>query len=358
MNELDDVFELAPYESSHDDKQRLLVGHFNELYRHHRERCVPYRKLLDAFGSNGSALNRIEDFPYLPIRLFKEFELKSIDNSDVIKTLTSSGTTGAKVSKIFLDKETSRYQTKALAAIVQDFIGKKRLPMLIVDSPNVIKDRRLFSARGAGILGMANFGRDHLYILDDQMNLKVDELVSFCEKFTGEPILLFGFTFMVWQHFYQELAKLGTKVDLSKGILIHSGGWKKLTEQAVDNASFKKALSEVCGISRVHNFYGMVEQIGSVYMECEQGHFHTPIFSDIIIRDPFNWKPVANGTEGVVELLSILPRSYPGHILLTEDLGTVLGEDDCPCGRKGKYFRLSGRIPKAEVRGCSDTYEG
>ena len=53
-----------------------------------------------------------------------------------------------------------------------------------------------------------------------------------------------------------------------------------------------------------------------------------------------------------------LPRSYPGHSLLTEDLGVLLGEDDCPCGRKGKYFKVTGRVPRAEVRGCSDTYEG
>ena len=53
----------------------------------------------------------------------------------------------------------------------------------------------------------------------------------------------------------------------------------------------------------------------------------------------------------------MLPTSYPGHVLLTEDEGEILGEDDCPCGRKGKYFKIYGRIKNAEVRGCSDTYE-
>ena len=45
------------------------------------------------------------------------------------------------------------------------------------------------------------------------------------------------------------------------------------------------------------------------------------------------------------------------HSLLTEDEGILLGEDDCPCGRKGKYFRIIGRLQNAEIRGCSDTYE-
>ena len=52
----------------------------------------------------------------------------------------------------------------------------------------------------------------------------------------------------------------------------------------------------------------------------------------------------------------LLPGSYPGHVLLTEDVGTLEGEDDCPCGRKGRYFKVHGRIAKAEVRGCSDTF--
>ena len=39
-----------------------------------------------------------------------------------------------------------------------------------------------------------------------------------------------------------------------------------------------------------------------------------------------------------------------------EDEGIILGEDDCPCGRKGKYFKILGRLKDAEIRGCSDTY--
>ena len=41
--------------------------------------------------------------------------------------------------------------------------------------------------------------------------------------------------------------------------------------------------------------------------------------------------------------------------LLTEDLGMILGEDDCKCGKKGKYFIISGRMKESEIRGCGDT---
>ena len=59
---------------------------------------------------------------------------------------------------------------------------------------------------------------------------------------------------------------------------------------------------------------------------------------------------------GIIQTLSILPISYPGHSLLTEDEGILLGEDDCECGRLGKYFKILGRLKNSELRGCSDTY--
>ena len=91
-------------------------------------------------------------------------------------------------------------------------------------------------------------------------------------------------------------------------------------------------------------------------MECEQGHLHASIFSDIIIRNPENFSVCPIGETGFVKVLTPLATSYPGHSILTEDMGTLLGIDDCPCGRLGKYFRIDGRMAKAEIRGCSDAH--
>lgn len=79
------------------------------------------------------------------------------------------------------------------------------------------------------------------YALDDDMKLDVDGVKEFLEKFKGQKILLFGFTFMIWQHFYKELLRLkdeGITFDLSNGILIHGGGWKKLISEAVKDKQF------------------------------------------------------------------------------------------------------------------------
>jgi phenylacetate-coenzyme A ligase PaaK-like adenylate-forming protein len=137
---------------------------------------------------------------------------------------------------------------------------------------------------------------------------------------------------------------------------LHGGGWKKLTSLAVDNQTFKARIADVCGISDVCDYYGMVEQTGSIFLECGAGVLHASIFSEIIVRDSVTFAPLGPRQTGLLQVLSLLPTSYPGHSLLTEDLGEILGEDNCPCGRKGKYFAVHGRVVNAEVRGCSDVH--
>jgi hypothetical protein len=90
-------------------------------------------------------------------------------------------------------------------------------------------------------------------------------------------------------------------------------------------------------------------------MECQAGYFHAADYSEILIREPRTLDEQPTGKPGLIETLSTIPRSYPGHVLLSEDLGIVHGIDGCPCSRRGTYFSVLGRLPSAELRGCSDT---
>lgn len=356
MMSYEEIFSVQPYGLDKGEKQALLLRIMRELTDHHRGHCSSYRAILNGLRVNSDAWTSLHDVPFLPTRLFKEFDLRSVESDAVFKTMTSSGTTGAQVSKIALDRENSAAQVKALSRIVCERIGTRRLPMLILDTNAVVKDRKMFSARGAGILGFSIFGRDRLYALDDKMNLDLEALSAFLKRHAGRPILVFGFTFMVWQHFYELLRGLSYRPDLSRGILMHGGGWKHLADRAISRDHFKAALRDVCGIEQVYDYYGMVEQTGTIHLECEHGHLHSSVYCDIVIRRHEDFGVAGIGERGIIQCLSVLPRSYPGHSLLTEDEGVLLGEDDCPCGRKGKYFAVLGRIKNAELRGCSDAY--
>jgi hypothetical protein len=340
---------------SQPERDARLLPQLVELTEHHRAHSSEYARLLAAIGHrHGHPYRSLADLPWLPVRLFKNHALKSIEDAEVFKVLTSSGTTGD-VSRIFLDKEAAGVQQKMLAATLRAAIGPRRLPMLLVDTRALFKNRDTFSARGAGVLGLMNFGRDHTFVLDEADRPDAEGVRAFLARHGAEPFLIFGFTFMVWLYLY-ELAR-DLRLDLSNGILIHSGGWKKLTDLAVDNAEFRRRFAEDTGLTRIYNFYGMVEQIGSTFLEApDASGLYCPDFADVIIRDAVSWEPVPTGVPGVIEVLSVLPRSYPGHVLLTEDRGVVHGVDDGYW--PGKRLEILGRLPKAEARGCSDTFSG
>ncbi|MEY2365246.1 acyl-protein synthetase [Lysinibacillus capsici] len=347
----------VPYHLIQAEKESEHVVKLNELTKWHTENCHEYKSMLEKSNVLLEA-SCLEEVPFIPVQLFKLMNLKSVSQEKVVKVLTSSGTTGQQVSKIYLDKETSIAQTKALVEVMKPILGNKRLPMILLDTKSVLKDRKSFSARGAGILGFSNFGRKHFYALNDDMTLDVEGLQAYLKEYEGQRILLFGFTFMIWQYVYKEIRDKGLNINFNNSVMIHGGGWKKLKDEAVNALTFNQLLSEELGIQEVHNYYGMVEQVGSIFVECSEGHLHAPSYADVIIRNPITFEVLPLGQQGLIQVVSELPRSYPGHSLLTEDLGIIHGVDNCPCGWKGKYFSVVGRIPKAELRGCSDTFQG
>jgi phenylacetate-coenzyme A ligase PaaK-like adenylate-forming protein len=351
---LDELMSLEQYSLAQPEKDEILTERLRELTLHHRDRCDPYRRILSGLNQDPESIGSLADVPALPVGLFKSHTLRSIAEDEVFKVVTSSGTTGAAVSHVYLDAPAARLQTRALAGVMTHWLGASRLPMIVIDARSTIDRRNTISARGAGIIGMSTFGRDHFYALDDDMRLDHDALNAWLRDHRDSPILMFGFTFMVWEHLVGALD--AGDVDLHDAILIHSGGWKKLTDQAVGAEEYKAELARVTGLRRVHNFYGMAEQIGSVFVECDQGFLHAPNAADIVVRDPATWEAVADGEVGVAQTLSALPESYPGHSVLTEDFARVEAVDDCPCGRRGKAVSFIGRVPEAELRGCSDVH--
>lgn len=351
MFELDDLLELNPFNMERIEKRKYFESFINKLTHFHYNYCKEYHDILNALKYSPSSEYSLENFPYIPVRLFKELSLKSIQTEQVFKVLKSSGTSGQRTSQIIIDKNVSEKQIKVLSKLTSNFIGPKRLPMLIIDSNDVLRNPKSFSARGAGILGFSMFGTNRTFALNKNMELDLEVIQAFLEKHKESDILLFGFTSIVWEHFYMGLKKSGIKLQLKNGVLIHGGGWKKLIDKAVTNKKYKECLNDICGIQKVHNYYGMIEQTGSVFFECSEGYFHTSNFSDVIMRnDDLN-----STHKGLIQLISLIPTSYPGHSILSEDYGEIFGEDDCACGRNGKYFKVYGRIKQAEIRGCSDT---
>lgn len=351
---VDGILRGPVFGASQLQREDLLFRTLVSLNEYHADRCKEFRYVVDGMFPNWRTAENMEDLPYLPVGIFKRKVLKSIRDDEIYKIVTSSGTSGQIPSRVFLDRTTAKRQSVALKTIMGAILGESRRPMIIIDSTSILNGQVTRSARAAGVVGLMPLGRKHLFLLDEDTKPQLELIRTFLDDHKDENLLMFGFTFMVWQYLIQQLSN--EDLDLSNATLIHSGGWKHLQSLSVDNEEFRRRLSDDFGLTNVVNFYGMAEQVGSVFIEANDLRLHASHLSDVIVRDPETWLPQPTGVPGVIQVLSAIPTSYPGHSVLTEDIGVIETIDDPKTGLGGKGFRVLGRLEKAELRGCSDTF--
>jgi len=360
-DQLDRILSLPPYSQPPEEREAALLALFKEELEYGCKRHAGYENYLRHWPVDYHSAAQVSDLPYLPVGVLKANPPLSFVSPDEIKrTLTSSATTSQLPSRVVLDAATSRRMTKGIVTIVRDYIGSFRRPYLVVDTPDSLRSSGPLGARGAAIQGLQPFASQATYCLnvDAQGELTLDQqkLREFAETHRNDEVLVYGFTFILWNHLVRPLTAESICLDLPNVHILHSGGWKRLQDQAVEKSVFSEQLARVVGCSpdRIIDFYGMVESVGVIFPDCPEGNKHSPIFADVIVRDPLTLSPVAAGEHGIVQVCSVLPTSFPGNLLLTEDLAQVIAYDGCPCGRRGISFRFAGRVPKAELRGCGN----
>ena len=351
MDFLEKLFDKDPFLK--DERSNYFNKNILNLTQHHYKNSSIYKSLINKFKFNFNNHNKLENFPYLPITLFKELDLVSVSTNNIIKTLFSSGTSGAGRSKIFLDKVNSKNQVKTLKSIMTKFLGNERLPMLIIDKDPQSNINNNFTARSAAIYGFSIFGKHYTYLLNKNNEINYNLLNNFLKKFHKEKFLIFGFTSFIYENLIMKINSKKLKFDMNNALLLHGGGWKKMEEKSISNKIFKQKLFKELKINNVLNYYGLIEQTGSIFVECQNcNSFITSVYSDVLIRDN-NFKVVKNGLKGLVQLFSLVPTSYPGHNIITEDIGAIV-EKKNNCKINAKHFLIYGRSLKSEIRGCSD----
>jgi hypothetical protein len=312
-------------------------------------------------------LDKVEDIPFIPSQMFKYFDLGIVPPEEIERILHSSSTTSQMPSKVPLNKETSFFQSIALSSILESYLGDYRKPFLVFDHPGVDTLGQELTARGAGVRGLSVLASETYFILkmqpDNTLVIDWAVLAEVTEKYRGESVFGFGFTFIIWSIFIQQFQKKPsgtslTPIDFKEFSIFHSGGWKKLKQESVSKQIFTNSLAQIfnanCG--DVRDFYGMAEQGGVIFVDCEHGYKHVPNYALVNIIDPYTLEPVSIGETGLIQVISSLATSYYGQSILTEDVGVLEGIDDCPCGRKGERFTFHSRIEKAEIKGCGDTF--
>src|SRR5579862_7348710 len=98
----DELLRAPQYSLPQAVKDKVLAEQLTALTEHHRRNCPEYDRLVRILHANS------EGIPWLPVGLFKSHALRSVPETEVFRTLQSSGTTGQQPSRIVLDRETAQ----------------------------------------------------------------------------------------------------------------------------------------------------------------------------------------------------------------------------------------------------------
>ncbi|MBR5074879.1 MAG: acyl-CoA reductase [Bacteroidales bacterium] len=357
----DELLELAPYDSSA-RSQDLFMEALKEELQFHYDNNEMYRRFCQRKHFDPYSPFAAEDIPPVSVSVFKElgFKLNSVPKESLTLALQSSATSGIP-STVLVDKETAKRQAKAMIKVVGEFIGKERKPFLIMDIDPRSSYRKLLGARFAAVTGYLRFANKTGYFLKaDERGVSYFDVEGIKEYVASldadKPVVVFGFTYILYQNVLRSIEESGIRIVLPKGSkIIHIGGWKKLESEKIDKALFNARLSKCFGLepSDVIDIYGFTEQMGLNYPDCTCGWKHTSSYVRVIVRDTRTREVLPAGQEGLLEFISPIPHSYPGNVVLTDDIG-IIDPESCPDGRAGTRFKVVGRMKKAEVRGCGD----
>lgn len=362
----DTLMGLDAYSTPAEMKSRYLVPAVMEALVSHNARCE-YFKIWCAkkkFDPNDS-LADLAGIPFLPVNIFKRLYLHSIDDTRTLRVLKSSATSSQIPSQVPLDRITRDRQMRVLTSSLTHLIGGKRRPFIVFDT-EPSSDRApsaQLSARAAGLRGYLMASSRTFYVLKYQDGVPVldsDALARAIEEINAntEEFCLLGYTFVLYQHVVRVLHSKGIRFSLPEStFLLHFGGWKKLENQKVSKSQLNHETSEIFGIpaSNICDIYGFTEQLGVIYPDDAEGIKRTPVFAEVLVRDPITLETVPDGESGLLEFITPVPHSYPGIVVLTDDMGRIVSREPSSNGWCGTGFEIQGRAENAEIRGCGDT---
>jgi len=361
-SQIDLLLDKEPFMLNASEKEKLFNEAIFESFSHHIENNELFRNYCNNQGfSLESNQIRLIDYPFLPVNIFKKKKLYSVSNEKIIAILSSSATSGIP-SMIGIDSVTSKRQTVASAKVMSDYLGDKRRPFLILDEDPLVSNSVEISARSAATRGFLILASEPNYFLinnNAQLSFAIDEFQKSIKHLNNQDqeVCIFGFTYVLYHHVVKELMEKKIQLKLPDNSKVaHIGGWKKLESEKVTKEQFVSNVAHVFGVEKenIFDFYGFTEQMGLLYVSVGYGPKTVSTYSEIIIRDFQTLDPVEDGKQGLIQILTPLPHSYPGISVLTEDVGKIVGRGIDKTGRIGTQFEIIGRAKKAEARGCGD----
>jgi hypothetical protein len=360
---------------------------FNELalqvFRF-QARAVPvYGALVRSRGMDPVQVTDWRDIPPVPARAFRSFDLLAGGPGREEAAFRTSGTTGGAgdrgVHRV-LDLGLYRASLLSNAAAHLNPEGGSLRVVALLPPPSERPDSSLVHMAGVLMEEWDDGGGG--FFLDSRWKLRSEVFMRTLARARrdGTPVLLVSTAFALVHllDFWGEGAKEGDALRLPPGSrVMETGGFKGRTRE-VGRAELYRNVAGLLGVPehRIVNEYGMTELLSQFYEPClreaavvstgsqgigpERGDSEgearcSPPGERFLVGppwvrtrtlDPETLEPVRSGAAGLLYHLD-LANLYSVSAILTEDLGIM--------DREG--FRVQGRAPGAEPRGCSLTME-
>ncbi len=339
----------------------LFLDSVREMFAFQREHSRIFDGICEQYGFNLEDIKDEESILHIPaifVTAFKERKLLSLPEAEIVKTFTSSGTTGSK-SQINWDKTSMERQGFMRNSIVETYgladYEQEVNNLIFSYAPTVSGSRGAAHAHNS----YAQFAKEveTFYTIQadkyGEAEFRLEEGIKALERFaaSGLPLRVTGFPAFGYMTL-TELDKRGIHFRFpADSVLFSGGGWKNYTGKTISYNEYVDLVNRVLGIGadRIRDVYGMVEH-GVPYMTCEHGHLHIPIYSRVCAVSPHTMDILPDGEVGLLKLITPYIRSTPALSVLSTDLGAV--ESNCPCGREGKYIVLKGRGGVKKYAGC------
>jgi len=337
-----------------------------------------YGAFVRSRGLRPEALTHWTEFPPVPARAFRQsppyIAPGAPDDPGVLPspqaTFRTSGTTGS--PGVHQVRDLSLYETSLLPPARRHLElgdpgepGARTRVLALLPSPRDRPESSL--AHMAGVLLDRFDDGGGGYFVTDRWEIEADVFRGALERAVtdGVPVLLLSTAFALVNWLDTGFAAgTGSAIRLPPGSRIMETGGFKGRSREVERGELYRRLSAALGVpgGRIVNEYGMTEMLSQFYEPVlEEGgppdpaarRHVAPPWVRTRVLNPDTLNPVPDGSPGLLCHLD-LANLYSAAHLLTEDLGVAVPG---PSPRHAAGFRVLGRSPGAEPRGCSLSME-
>ncbi len=325
-------------------------------FRSQFESNAIYRGFCESRGAAPGGVRGWEEVPPVPTRAFKELRLVSGNPDRVERVFRTSGTTRGSARRgehHVLDL--ALYDASSLPNLRTHLLpDEERIRILaLVPDPKRLPDSSLSYMVGRAVQAYGAEGSG--FFADPVEGVEVGAFRAALDRAEddGAPVLVIGTAF-AFVHWLERASVERVRHRLPGGSRIMETGGFKGRSRALSRDSLYGELESALGIpsSRIVNEYGMTELLSQFYEPvlidgAEDRRHRSPPWVRTRVLDPVSLEPVAHGSEGILCHFDLANLGSICHVL-TEDRGVE--------HRDG--FRVIGRSPGAEPRGCSLAMEG